>query len=117
MLENIVLTLVGMVCGNITMFLLLPQKRKSENLKNETLGIENQAKQSDEWYKLYEEERNENKELNKKIDSLYEELAKERDMKNQLYIQNTELQVENTRLTILKCEVPSCINRNPLTGY
>ena len=107
MLENIVLTLVGMVCGNITMFLLLPQKRKSENLKNETLGIENQAKQSDEWYKLYEEERNENKELNKKIDSLYEELAKERDMKNQLYIQNTELQVENTRLTIYHTNLES----------
>lgn len=117
MFENIVLTLVGMVCGNITMFLLLPQKRQSENLKNETQSIENEAKQSDEWYKLYEEERNENKELNKKIDSLYEELAKERDAKNQLYIQNTELKVDNTRLTMLKCEVPSCMNRKPPTGY
>lgn len=117
MLEQIITALVGMACGNIMMFLLLPQKRKSEDLKNEAQNIENEAKQSDEWHKLYEEAHNENKELNKKIDSLYVDVAKHRDEKAQLHIQITELSVENTRLKILKCEKPSCPHRQPPTGY
>ena len=103
MLEQIITALVGMLCGNIMMFLLLPQRRKSEDLKNEAQNIE--------------EAHNENKELNKKIDSLYVDVAKHRDEKAQLHIQITELSVENTRLKILKCEKPSCPHRQPPTGY
>lgn len=117
MLEHVVTAIVGMVCGNITAFLFFPQKRKSETLKNEAQNIENEAKQSDEWYKLYQVELEENKELNKKIDSLYAEIARHRDENTQLRIEMTEIMVENTRLKVLKCEKPACSNRQPPTGY
>lgn len=117
MLEYVVTTIVGMVCGNITAFLFFPQKRKSETLKNEAQNIENESKQSDEWNKLYQVELEENKELNKKIDSLYAEIARHRDENTQLRIEMTEIMVENTRLKVLKCEKPACSNRQPPTGY
>lgn len=117
MLEHVVTAIVGMVCGNITAFLFFPQKRKSETLKNEAQNIENESKQSDEWNKLYQVELEENKELNKKIDSLYAEIARHRDENTQLRIEMTEIMVENTRLKVLKCEKPACSNRQPPTGY
>lgn len=117
MLEQIITGIVGMVCGNIMMFLLLPQKRKSEDLKNDAQNIENEAKQSEEWRKLYDEAHTENIEKDKKIDALYMEITRHRDEKAGLHIKITELSVENTRLKILKCEKPSCIDRHPPTGY
>ena len=117
MIEHIVTAIVGMICGNVTALLLFPQKRKSETLKNEAQNIENEAKQSDEWCKLYQEELGENKELNKKIDSLYAEIAKHRDENARLHIEMTEVKVENTRLKVLKCEIPACGKRQPPTGY
>lgn len=117
MLENIIATLVGMVCGNIMMFLLLPQRRKSEDLKNEAQDLENEATQSEEWQKLYNEEREQISKLNSKIDSLYEELTKVRNENSLLHEQLTEAKIENTKLKLLKCERPACPQRQPPTGY
>lgn len=117
MIDTIVSAIIGMICGNLMALLLFPQKRKSENLKNAAQDIENEAKQSNEWHKLYEEERDENKALNQKIDALYDEISKLRDRIVQLLNQISELLMENTKLKILKCEKPSCPNRQPPTGY
>lgn len=117
MLEIIVTGVVGIISGNIMMFLLFPQKRKSENLKNEAQDIENEVKQSEEWRKLYNKSQEENKELNIKIDSLYGTIATHRDENTQLRIENTKLMVENTKLELLKCNKPSCPHRQPPTGY
>lgn len=110
MIETIITAIVGCITGNIMMFLLLPQERKAKNLENE-------AKQSEEWKKLYEEAHAESRSKDEKIDSLYNEIAKHRDEKAQKALRITELEVENTRLKVLKCEVPSCLNRKPPTGY
>ena len=40
-----------------------------------------------------------------------------RDEKAQKSIRIAELEVENAKLKLLKCEVPSCLNRKPPTGY
>lgn len=117
MLENVITTLVGMVCGNIMMFLLLPQKRKSEDLKNEAQDLENEATQAEEWQKLYNEEREQIAKLNAKIDDLYEELSKARNENASLHEQLTEAKIENTKLKLLKCEKPACPHRQPPTGY
>lgn len=110
MIETIIAGIIGCITGNITMFLLLPQERKAKN-------IENDAKQSAEWQKLYEESREESKELNLKIDSLYTLITKHRDEKAELSKQKAELEVELTKLRFLKCDVPNCVNRKPPTGY
>ena len=117
MIESIVSALVGMVCGNIMMFLLYPQKKKSEELKNAAQDIENEATQSEEWQKLYNEVREQNSALNTKVDSLYGELSNVRTENSSLYEQLTEYKIDNTRLKLLKCEKPACPHRQPPTGY
>lgn len=110
MIETIIAGIIGCISGNIMMFLLLPQERKAKN-------IENESKQSAEWKKLYDETREELKEKELKIDSLYAEITKHRDEKAALNNKNAELGVENTKLKFLKCDVPRCLNRKPPTGY
>lgn len=121
MLEIIVTSVVSILTGAGSVLLFFPQIRKSKVLDNE-------AKQSEEWKKLYEEERNMREEDRKvweedrgryetKIDTLYDQISHQRDCKAELSKDNATLQVENTRLCLLKCEVPNCPNRKPPTGY
>lgn len=121
MLELIVTGIVSLFTGAGAMILFWPQERKSKMLANE-------ARQSEEWKKLYEEERNMREEdrkewegertrLEEKIDSLYDSISHQRDCKAELSKENAKLQVDNTRLCMLKCEVPNCAHRKPPTGY
>lgn len=129
MLETI-LSIVGSL-GGLTGFVSLfyiKQERKSKELDNETKDLGNEAKQSDEWRKLYEEERAcflaarqeydaTIKEKDKTIDSLYAEIANQRNQKVELHNKIAEITVEFTKLKMLKCEVVNCLNRKPPTGY
>jgi hypothetical protein len=110
MTETIISAILGCVCGNISAFMFFPQNRRSKE-------IENQSKESDEWRKLYKcmEEAAKEKEI--KIDSLYAEISKRRDENSQMQVKAAELEVENARLKILKCEVPACAKRQPPTGF
>lgn len=121
MIELIMTSVVSLVTGAGSMLLFFPQMRKSKILENE-------AKQSDEWRKLYAEEKKlrqeerteweiERNQLNGKIDSLFDQINKHRDEKAEVIKENTRLEVENTRLTMLKCEVINCVKRQPPTGY
>jgi C4-dicarboxylate-specific signal transduction histidine kinase len=114
MIDNIIAAIIGLFAGNVAMFLFFPQMRKTKVLENE-------AKQSEEWRKLYEETHEELKQRTQayetKIEQLYEEVTQHRDTKAQLRQTNTELEVENTKLCLLKCELPKCPNRKPPTGY
>ena len=60
MIGTIITGIVGCVCGNIAVFLFLPQIKKAKN-------IENEAKQSEEWKKLYIEAHQEITEKDRKI--------------------------------------------------
>ena len=109
-LEIIISAIIGIVGGSVSTFMFFPQIRKNKN-------IENEAKQSEEWRKLYEEAKSEIKEKDLKIDSLYLKIEEHRDAKVELHKENKTLVVENTRLQILKCEVPLCPKRTPPTGF
>ena len=121
MTEIVLTALVSLVTGAGSILLFFPQIRKSKI-------IENEAKQSEEWRKLYDEERKmhfeerkeweiERDKLNTKIDDLYNAITKHRDEKARIIKSNTSLEVENTRLCLLKCEVVNCDKRKPPTGY
>lgn len=121
MIEVIISSIVSLVLGIGSTIMFYPQTRKEKNLQNE-------AKQADEWKKLYDEERKardedqkdwmvERDRLDKKIDDLYMQINKHRDEKAEVIKRNTTLEVDNTRLTMLKCEVVNCPNRKPPTGY
>ena len=115
--ETIVTGVIGIVAGSVGTFVFFPQEKKAKD-------IENESKQSEEWKKLYEETHSELQQKDaiiekkdEKIDALYVEITKHRDEKAQQSIVIAELQVENTKLKLLKCDRPSCQNRQPPTGY
>lgn len=110
MLETIIVAVISLIAGGLSSFLFFPQLKREKN-------IENESKQSDEWKKLYEEEKAMLAECNAKIDTLYETISNQRDAKADLANANAELRVENTRLCLLKCEVPGCAQRTPPTGF
>lgn len=126
MLENldwgtVITCIITFFAGNLSTLVFFPQLRNSKK-------IDNESKQSEEWRKLYEEANEELKEERKrfddmvavkdnKIDALFTEISKHRDEKAEKSNKIASLEVENTRLCILKCEVPACPNRKPPTGY
>jgi hypothetical protein len=79
--------------------------------------LENDVKQSEEWKKLYEETQAKNKKKDEKIDSLYVLLEQYRKQEIELRSKKEELNLENIKLKILKCEVPACQKRTPPTGF
>jgi septal ring factor EnvC (AmiA/AmiB activator) len=109
-MTEIIIAIIGVVTGNLTMFLFFPQMRKSKI-------IENDARQSEEWKKLYDETHAEVKEKEAQINELYQDITTHRNEKAELRVQVAELQVENAKLKLLKCELPKCPNRKPPTGY
>lgn len=110
MIEIIVAIVSGLLAGGLTPFLFFRQNKEAKEIENET-------HQSDEWHKLYEEMHTELKERDAKVDSLYAEINNQRDRKAELSKRITELEVENTKLKLFMCEVPSCPKRQPKTGY
>lgn len=113
--------IIGAIAGSFGTLIFLPQERKSKILANE-------AKQSEEWHKLYVEEKerreedrknweNERGQYEQKIDHLYHRISEVRNEKAAVTKVNTQLEVENTKLCLLKCEAPNCPNRKPPTGY
>lgn len=110
MIEIIVAIVSGVLAGGLSPFLFLRQNKDAKE-------IENESHQSEEWCKLYEEECKERKERDAKIDELYKEISVHRDAKGEMAKRISKLEVENTRLKLLMCEVPSCPKRKPQTGY
>lgn len=110
MVETIITAIVSALGGGFATFMFFPQERRSKN-------IDNEAKESEEWRKLYECVHDELRERDTKIDALYEKISEHRDQYATLATEKAELEVKVARLQLLKCEVPSCPNRKPPTGY
>lgn len=121
MIECLITAIVSVVTGIGGTLLFFPQIRKSKMLENE-------AKQSEEWHKLYIEEKEqreadrqrwiaEREELQGKVDHFIDRVSEVRKENVDMLKTNTQLEVENTRLCMLKCEVPVCPNRKPPTGF
>ena len=117
MLETIITGIIGVICGNASMFLFFRQERKAKNLDNEAKENENEAKESEEWRKLYECVHDELRESDTKIDTLYSTISEWRDKYHDLLVEKAQLDVEVAKLRLLKCEVPSCPNRKPKNEY
>ncbi|MEG1543262.1 MAG: hypothetical protein RR382_01880 [Tannerellaceae bacterium] len=79
--------------------------------------IENEARQSEEWKKLYEESKQDSKEKDAKIDSLYLEIKEHRADYYELQKDCETVKLDNVKMKMLKCEKPGCTLRTPPTGY
>lgn len=105
-------------------FLFYDSKKRNEAAKAkqseaEARKIEEEylSARAGEWRKLYEEEREVEKELNAKIDQLYKEKEDDRLRIRELQEKNTSLTLENQSLSFKKCEVIGCKDRQPPSDY
>lgn len=105
-------------------FLFYDSKKRNEAAKAkqseaEARKIEEEylSARAGEWRKLYEEEREVEKELNAKIDQLYKEKEDDRLRIRELQEKNTSLTLENQSLKFKKCEVRGCKERQPPSDY
>ena len=93
MIETIITAILGVIAGNVSMFVFFRLERKAKILDNTA------------------------KEQDNEIDTLYEQISEWRDKYNNLASEKAQLEINNAKMCLLKCEVPSCPNRKPSTGY
>lgn len=72
---------------------------------------------AESWKELYTEAKAENKELNVKIDSLYEELRTLRECKANHVRNEHKLELEVEMLRLKKCDIRHCTKREPPSEY
>lgn len=122
---NIISSLVSSIALPLLgVFLFYDSKKRSEAAKAKQSEAEARKMEeeylsirADEWRKLYEEEREVEKELNAKIDQLYKEKEDDRQRIRELQEKNTTLALENTSLRIKECQVKGCKSRVPPSDY
>lgn len=91
-------------------------KAKQEEANARAAEENNITSYAEEWKKCYEEERESRKELDAKIDRLYEEKETDRQRIRELQEKNAQLSLDLLKTEYWKCEVKGCGNRKPPTG-
>ena len=122
---NIISSLVSSIALPLLgVFLFYDSKKRSEAAKAKQSEAEARKMEEEylsiragEWRKLYEEEREVEKELNAKIDQLYKEKEDDRQRIRDLQEKNTALTLDNQSLKFKKCEVRGCKERQPPSDY
>lgn len=116
-ITSIVLPLLGVL-------LFYDSKKRSEAAKAKQAEAEarkselgNMASFAEEWKALYEQRDKRVDELNAKIDQLYAEKEDDRQRIRELQENNVKLELDLQASNFKKCEVKSCKDRQPPTGY
>ena len=102
-------TLLGILLGGGGVLFWKQDKRAKE--------IENEAKQSDEWRKLYERSEQDSRDKSDKIDRLYDEKKELRERFEALMAECAELKIQNKELEYQKCQRFECLKRCPPRFY
>ena len=92
-------------------------KAKQEEANAKAAEENNITSYAEEWKKCYEEERESRKELDAKIDRLYEEKETDRQRIRELQEKCQQYSLDLQATKFLKCEVKGCKDRQPPTGY
>lgn len=102
---------------SLLMWLLDRRKRNSEieKIKSEIIDtdVARAHESAEEWKNLAQCLDVEKKVLSDKIDTLYTEKARDRELYDKLFQDNAKLKVENTRLESMICLKLKCIDRDP----
>lgn len=102
-------TVLGILLGGGGVLFWKQDKRAKE--------IENEAKQSDEWRKLYERSEQDSRDKSDKIDRLYDEKKELRERFEALMAECAELKILNKELEYQKCQRFECLKRCPPRFY
>ena len=124
-----IISMIGGIVTSIALpllgvFLFFDSKRRGEAAKARQAEAEarkveeeNITTRAEEWRKLYEEESDERKKRDEKIDLLYQEKETDRQRIRELTEKNLKLTLDLQKAEFMKCEVKGCEKRQPPTGY
>lgn len=114
-------TIIQVVGSLITLvilpLLLIGSKRKQAGAEAEKKEADNITAYAAEWKELYEKKEKRVAELDAKIDNLYAEITRYRDIIRELSEKNSELAVQNQALEFRKCNKHGCADRIPPSEY
>ena len=101
----------------IGVFLFYDSKKRKAAAEARKAEAENITNYASEWKELYEKKEGRVAELDAKIDSLYAEKNDDRMLIRELSEKITALEIENLKLTVKRCDVKGCPNRQPPSDY
>lgn len=117
-LQVVTLLINGGIVGQIFFFNSRKRKEAASAQKDEDDNVRAYAS---EWKELYEHEHSEHleerKKLNEKIDSLFEDLNKQRTQIRQLKDDKNDLLMRAKELEWNECKVNGCLKRQPPRDY
>lgn len=117
-----VVTVVGSVVATVILplmgvFQFYDAKKRKEEASAKKAEADVISQYANEWNDIYKEEKENNRELNAKIDQLYGEKNEDRQRIRELMSRNQQLELENQALRFKKCEVRGCKDRQPPSDY
>lgn len=117
-----VFTMIGGIVTTILLpllgvFMFYDQKKRKEEAAARKAEADNITSYAAEWKELYEKKENKVHELNAKIDRLYVEKNEDRQRIRELMEKNTELELKNQMLEVMKCKKRGCTDREPPSDY
>lgn len=101
----------------IGVFLFYDSKKRKAAAEARKAEAENITNYASEWKELYEKKEGRVAELDAKIDRLYAEKNDDRMLIRELSEKITALEIENLKLTVKRCDVKGCLNRQPPSDY
>ena len=101
----------------IGVFLFYDSKKRKAAAEARKAEAENITNYASEWKELYEKKEGRVAELDAKIDRLYAEKNDDRMHIRELSEKITALEIENLKLTVKRCDVKGCPNRQPPSDY
>jgi len=111
-----IVSIVGVFAGSQSI-LFYRQTKRLKALENKEKEQEIDAKVSDGWQEYVAELKSEKKELKEEISKLEIDYNELREKHFKALEEKEQVKIENVKLMLLKCEVPSCPTRKPPTGY
>ena len=101
----------------IGVFLFYDSKKRKAAAEARKAEAEHITNYASEWKELYEKKEGRVAELDAKIDRLYAEKNDDRMHIRELSEKITALEIENLKLTVKRCDVKGCPNRQPPSDY
>ncbi|MBQ9639121.1 MAG: hypothetical protein IJV22_06165 [Bacteroidales bacterium] len=115
---------IGFVGGGMVSMLTIPSVVKRSKAEARAVELDNLQKAVEGWKELADERQEANhdrdsriKELNEKIDSLYEQIGVLRADRDAKIEENTTLKVKIATDEVKLCMVRGCASREPQSGY
>lgn len=115
---SIIVALIGaLFAGGIISIFTIRESKKNLQLDNEGKEIENKEKEDNRWAKLCDELQDQIDKLNERCDKKDERIMELEDQKSVLQQKLDDANTNYVKVSLLKCNKLSCIDRQPPLGF